>query len=102
MEEKEIQTCVDGAVKTYFDKFAERVTQASEFGKSPESRNSDSESVIFNFLRSKIYLFRLKYIEQEKLFKDFGSQSGRRFYKRSFLSQKFFDPLSHLSIFNRQ
>ena len=30
MEEKEIQTCVDGAVKTYFDKFAERVTQASE------------------------------------------------------------------------
>ena len=49
MEEKEIQTCVDGAVKTYFDKFAERVTQASEFGKSPESRNSDSESVIFNF-----------------------------------------------------
>ena len=31
MEEKEIQTCVDGAVKTYFDKFAERVTQASEY-----------------------------------------------------------------------
>ena len=30
MEEKEIQTCVDGAVKTYFDKFAERVTQESE------------------------------------------------------------------------
>ena len=31
MEEKEIQTCVDGAIKTYFDKFAERVTQASEY-----------------------------------------------------------------------
>ena len=30
MEEKEIQTCVDAAVKKYFDKFAERVTQASE------------------------------------------------------------------------
>ena len=30
MEEKEIQTCVDGAIKTYFDKFAERVTQESE------------------------------------------------------------------------
>ena len=41
MEEKEIQTCVDGAVKTYFDKFAERVTQASENHtkneKSPEN-----------------------------------------------------------------
>ena len=34
MEEKEIQTCVDGAVKTYFDKFAERVTQESEYWKN--------------------------------------------------------------------
>ena len=30
MEEKEIQTCVDTAIKTYFDKFAEKVTQESE------------------------------------------------------------------------
>ena len=36
MEEKEIQTCVDGAVKTYFDKFAERVTQASEYHQKAE------------------------------------------------------------------
>ena len=86
MEEKEIQTCVDGAVKTYFDKFAERVTQESENNlKNYQKAIRIPDSVIFNFLGSKISLFRTKYIEQEKLFKDFGSQSGRC-YIRLFLT----------------
>ena len=72
MEEKEIQTCVDGAIKTYFDKFAERVTQ-----------EWDLHSKIYKFRRfywsMTILSFPFKYIEQEKLFKDFGSHSGRLF-----------------------
>ena len=46
MEEKEIQTCVDTAIKTYFDKFAEKVTQESEAQKKSSEIIKDYQKAL--------------------------------------------------------